>query len=111
MSRIYTLFVLALVVLLGCMSPGYDGPLPAPAPLGVSQVTEGTFDATLHPLYIGAFPWTYTMRYKGSGRVVLQYPAKPHVWLDGEFTWEIVVPTQAAAVAAEMRAGNFKVGR
>ena len=106
-----TVLVLSLL-LAGCVSDdtGY-GPAPVPVPIGVSQVTEGTFDATLHPLYIGAFPWTYTMKYKGRGRVVLQYPAKPHVWLDGDFTWEVVVPTQADAIGAEMRAGNFKVGR
>lgn len=109
------LFALALVVCLlpvvmaACVADG-SGPSPI-VPIGVSQVTEGTFDAVLHPLYIGAYPWTYTIKYAGTGRVVLQYPQQPHVWLDGEFTWEVVVPDQAAAVAAEMRAGNFRVGR
>jgi len=104
--------ILALcLVLLGCSAPGID-PQPYPTPvMGVHQVTEGTFDATLYPLYIGAFPWTTAIHYEGTGRVVLQYPAQPHVWLDGEFVWEVVDPNQVAVVAAEMRAGTFKVGR
>jgi hypothetical protein len=101
------LALILILLLAGCVSPGGGSVI---VPTGITQATEVNGTGTIGSVLIGGFPWTYPIRFTGDGTLRLQYPATPHVWLDGDFTWEVVIPEQAPMVEAEMRAGRFKVG-
>lgn len=102
------LTLVLILFLTACASTGGGAVI---VPTGLYQETEAEGHGTIGSVHVGMMPVTYPIKWVGSGRIVLQYPAQPYLWLDGDFTWEVVVPEQAPMVEAELRAGRFKVGR
>ena len=105
--------VLVVLSLPACMSGG-NGPVDPVSPvlnLGVYTANEFSGEGLQHPIQIGPYPWTFPIRYWGSGVIVLQYPQKPHVWFDGEggFVVEPLNPADRDAMMAAMQRGEFAV--
>lgn len=106
---------LALVALLlvGCSTmPQVDPVGPSPiVNLGVRTANEFDGEGLQHPVQIGPWPWTFPIRYWGSGIVVLQYPEKPHVSFQGEggYVVEPLYPNQREQILDAMRRGEFAI--
>ena len=105
---------LALVALLLCSCITTQDPSSPVSPvvnLGVYTANEFSGEGLQHPVQIGPYPWTFPIRYWGSGVLVLQYPAKPHVWFDGEggYVVEPLYPQQRDAILAAMQRGEFAI--
>lgn len=106
---IFLLSSLAILPLVGCY--GASTPSPVIIPQAVYQRSSAEGSGVIGSIYIGPFPWTYPIRWKGNGTITLQYPTQPYVLLEGDFTWEPVYPEQLPAVEAERAAGRFAVVR
>lgn len=106
---LFVIFVGTVTPFVGCAAgPGGDVPIIAQV---VHQVSEAKGEGVIGSVWVGAFPWTYPLRWKGEGKITLQYPATPHIVLDGDFEWEPVYPDQAPAIQAEMAAGRIQFVR
>jgi hypothetical protein len=104
--RLATFLIVLILPLLGCVSGGTSPIIIQPVISQTSSVEgHGRFGSVL----IGAYPWTYPIDWTGRGTITLQYPAVPHVLLEGELEWHPVFPTDAPKIAAEMAAGRFAV--
>jgi hypothetical protein len=106
--RALTLSLLLLLVLAGCaVDPGGGGGQVF-IPGAITQRSEVQGSGTIGSIFIGAFAWTYPIRWSGEGTLTIQYPAQPHIILDGNFVWEPVYPEQREAIQREIALGNFR---
>lgn len=92
-------------LLCGCVS---DAATPIIATPGVHQVSTANGSGEIGAFYIGPFPWTYPIRWQGNGRMTIQYPAQPHLLLEGDLVWEPVFPEQRQAIEQQIALGNFQ---
>ena len=103
---------LALLVLTGCASctsasdSGVVSPIQA-----VRQHSKVAGEGEFGSLYIGPFPFTYPIRWRGNADVTLQYPQLPHVIIDGdnELVVEPISPEAANMVQQDVAAGRIVI--
>lgn len=102
------LLLVVVLVLAGCVTSPSD---PAPIALGIQAVHDFEGEGIQHPITIGAFRWTTAIRYWGAGRLILQYPAKPHIVFYGQggYVVEPLYPEQRPAIEAAMQRGEFAI--
>lgn len=96
-----------LLTLLGCMSGDSGGAIFVASAIQQSSSIEGS--GVIGSIYVGAFPWTYAIKWSGTGTMTLQYPAKPHIVLEGDLVWEPVVPEHSQLIQAAVARGEISV--
>ena len=102
------LSLVALLLLASCVSSG-DGTIIVQP--GISQTSTVQGEGTFGSVTVSGFPFTYPIRWSGSGTITLQYPAQPYVVLAGELDWivEPFTPSDEPAVRAAMARGEVVI--
>lgn len=99
--------IIAALLLCSCaVAPaprGVDDVIVPQPIIGIRQVSRASGEGTFGSLFIGPYPFTYPMRWRGTGTVILQYPGKPHIIFDGEGEF-VVEPLDASSTAAAIQA-------
>lgn len=97
--------ILSLVILLcaGCAT----GVSPIQA---VSQSSSLEGNGVIGAFTVGPVPLTYPVKFSGSGTLTLQYPAQPHVLIDGDLVVEPFIQF-ASQTDATIASGRMAIRR
>jgi hypothetical protein len=72
----------AILVLAGCASS------PVSPVQAISQMSSIEGSGVIGSVFVGPIAITYPVRWSGSGRLTIQYPAQPYVITDGDLVIE-----------------------
>lgn len=99
--------ILASLALVGCMSTGYSVDPAPPITQVLHQQSSLEGSGVIGSVMVSGIPVTYPVRWSGSGTLTIQYPATPHVIVDGNLAVAPIPPyveeTRASIADGRMR--------
>lgn len=106
------LLIVAAVLVCGCMTTSGGGSSVTPLQ-AVRQESRAQGEGEFGSLFVGPFPLTYPLRWRGNGTITLQYPQTPHVVFNGtaDFIVEPIAPEYVDRAHADVAAGRVVIFR